>query len=386
MKTYIPLTSLLLTLLVLAACGSGDSTAPAKTTVSGFTSKGPFINGEVKIYAVTDGAKDALLARTTTDASGDYTVDISPYAGPIVVEASGTYKDEATNSIKIIPVDSPIRAALPWAQGAVYLPVTALTELAVLKMGSTLSSDTISAANALISDLFKVDVIATSPVAPTTAALAGVTQAQKDYTLALAAVSQMASTSAGENDTAKLNNVLTTLADSITTTGMAPNVANDIITALTDFVNPANTANNLTGITNTTTTNLVNIGTLLKSYKLKLQGSFTPGSVSGIQFDISLPSGVTINADSSTSAAMAGSLYLSSTMSSGALVASRYSSGSLTVGIITSHGLSADEFATLTCNIPIGAAAPASSAFSVVNARIIDINGATVAGAMVAVE
>lgn len=379
MKTFTTIASLLLVLLALTACGggSGSTTTPAaKTTVSGIASKGPIINGVVKIYAVTNGAKGALLIQTTTDATGNYTADISPYTGPIMAEASGSYLDEATGTTKTISADTPIRAVLPSAQGAVSLPVTALTELAYIKTGGTLTPSAITAANTLISDLFKVDIIATVPVAPTAAALATATQAQKDYALALATISQMMLTG-----TATLGDTLATLAQGISTAGMTTGASDAIKGALTTFV--TTNTNNTTGVKDTTSTNLVNAGTLTKSYKLVLQGTFTPGSVDGLQFDLSLPAGVTLNVDGATSAVLASSLTYSSTAFSGV---AKYLSGMLTVGIITTSGMSAGEVATLICNIPAGAGAPAASAFSVTNLKSIDKNGVAVTGTAIVVQ
>jgi len=381
MKRIATIASLLLLILALTSCGGGSP--GANTTVSGIASKGLIINGVVKIYSVTGGAKGVLLAQTTTDDNGFYTADISPYSGPIMVEASGSYQDEATGSTQTIPADSPLHAALSLAQGAVNLPVTALTELAVIKMGGDLTPEAISAANTLISDLFKVDIVATLPVSPTSAALASATQAEKDYTLALATVSQMASTSIGSSDSDKLNNALATIGLGISSTGMNTETVTAIQSALTDFVsNP----NNNTGVSNTTTTSLVNVGTLSKSYKLNLQGAFTPNSVTGLQFSLSLPVGVTLNANSSTSAVLSSSLVLSGATPSGTLLAAKYTPGSLTVAIITTNGLSAGEVITLTCNIPAGESAPSPTSFTVTNLRSIDQDGANVPGTSILIN
>ena len=384
MKKFVSIASLLL--LILALVGCGDETPPStanNTTVSGIASKGPIVNGVVKIYSVINGAKSTLLAQTTTDANGNYTANLGSYVGPIMVEVSGSYLDEATGLTKTISADSPIHAAHPSAQGAVNLPVTALTELAYIKAGNMLTPDAISAANALVSDLFKVDIIATSPVAPTTEALKTATQAQKDYTLALAAVSQMASTSTGTSDTEKLNNALTTTGQGISSTGMTTATVNAIQSALTAFVS---NANNQTGIKDTTATSLTNVGTLTRRYKLNLEGTFTPNSVTGLQFDLSLPDGVTLNVNSLTSAVLTSSLALSGNAPSGALLSAKGSSSGLTIGIITTSGLSAGEFATITCNIKAGASAPSPSAFFVTNLRSIDKYGATVAGTTITVK
>jgi hypothetical protein len=382
-------------MLYLSGCGGGGGAGPVispaptpttKTVVTGVAEKGPFVKGSsVSVYAVTGGAKGALLLQTTTsDDSGNYSADLGSYTGPVIVEASGSYHDEATGNIVPVLASAPIRAALPNAQGNVSLPVTPLTELAVQNAGATLNTATITAANTLVSSIFKVDIIATFPVAPTSAAFATATQTQKDYTLALATVSQIASTSAGASGTDKLQTALTALSQSISSTGMTPEATASFQTALSDFV--TTNSNNQTGVSSTSATSLVNVGTYTKSYLLSLQGAFATGAVKGLKFDVALPAGVTVNMDSADSSVLSSSLALSGGSTSGALLLGRFSAGSVTIGIITTAGFSAGQFATLTCNIPSGATAPSAAAFTVKNLNAIDLNGDLMAQATVALN
>lgn len=129
-----------------------------------------------------------------------------------------------------------------------------------------------------------------------------------------------------------------------------------------------------------------NAGTLTKSYTLSLQGNFTAGAVKGIQFDLVLPAGITVNTNNSDSAVLASSLTLSGSASSGAMLVARFASGNLTTGIITTQGLSSGAFATLICNIPDGTAVPVVSAFTVKNVNIIDGNGMPIPGSTVTVN
>lgn len=379
-------------MLALGACGGGGGSggqagiAPSgNTIVTGIASKGPVSKGTVKIYAVNNGAKDTLLTTVSTDDNGRYAATLGNYNGPIIVEASGSYLDEATGSIKTISADNPIRAALSMAKGSVTLPVTALTELAVQNAGITLTPDTIDAANRLVSALFKVDIINTLPVAPTTAALAGATQAQKDYTLALATVSQMASTSAGASDGEKLTNSLAILANGISATGMSSDAISAIQTSLNTFV--TGNSNNQTGITSTAAISLVNAGSLSKSYKLVLQGKIPSGAARGIQFDLLPPPGVTLNLNSTNASVLSSSLYLSADASSAGVLAAKYSaSGNVTIGIISSADITAGEFATLTCNIARGMDIPPAVLFFVTNLKVYDINLKAVPGVTVTVN
>src|SRR6516165_1975831 len=105
-------------LMTLAGCGggsSGNGPAPSsKVTVSGVASKGLIKNGTVKVYSATSNAtKGALLATAATDSSGHYSAEVTNYAGPIIVEATGSYLDEATGQTRTIDSTAPLRAALP---------------------------------------------------------------------------------------------------------------------------------------------------------------------------------------------------------------------------------------------------------------------------------
>ena len=378
----------------LAACGGGGggggatATPPdttAKTTVSGIASKGPFAQGSaVNVYSIVAGAKGSLIAQTTTsDSNGAYSANLGSYTGPVIIEVSGSYQDEATGKAVTVPATAPIRAALAQVQGNVTLPVTPLTELAVVNTGGSLTPATITAANTLVSSIFKVDIIATIPVPPTAAALAGASQAQKDYTLALAAVSQLASSSAGASDSAKLQTALTTLSQGITSTGMAAGASAAFQGALSGFV--ASGANT-TGIISTSSTTLVNVGAMSKSYTLSLQGNLAAGAVKGIQFDLVLPAGITVNVSNSDSSVLADSLTLSGNAPPGAMFGARFINGTLTSVIITTQGFSTGAFATLTCTIPAGTSAPTASALAVKNVTIIDGNGMPLAGVAVMVN
>lgn len=377
----------ILTMLALGACGGGGGGGgySGNTVVTGIASKGPFSRGTVRIYSVKDGVRDTLLTTVITDDNGRYAASLGSYSGPIIVEASGSYMDEATGSLKTVPADAPIRAALPLARGNVTLPVTALTELAVQNAGAALTTDTIDAANRLVSALFKVDIINTMPVAPTAAALVDASQYQLDYTLALATISQMASTSTGSSDGERLKNSLSTIANGISPEGMSSNTISAIRTSLTTFV--TGNSNNQTGITSTAVTSLVNAGSLSRSYKLVLQGKIPTGAARGIQFDLLLPPGVTLNLNSSNSSVLASSLSLSAGAASVGILAAKYStSGTVTIGIISSADVPAGEIATLTCNIPQGQETPPAVLFFVSNLKVYDLNLKTVPGVTVSVN
>ena len=380
----VPVLLLSVALMACGGGGGGGATATAtRTTITGMASKGPFVKGcSVLVYAVTNGTRGDVLSRTvTTDDSGSYSADLGNYSGPVMVEVSGSYRDEVTGDPVLVAASAPLRAVIPQAQGVVTLPVTPLTELAVKRVGSSLTPDAILAANNLVSEIFKVDIVNTLPVVPTTKAMATASQAQKDYTLALTAVSQLASESVGLSAPDKLTTALSALSRGISTSGMDSVTISTFESALSNYIN---SSSNSTGVTDASTTSLVNVGTLTHKYTLSLQGDLAAGFVKGIQFDLALPEGVTLNINSGDSTLLSSSLATAVTVPADAHLESRYAAGVVTVIIVTTQGLGSGGLITLTCNLPAGGSPPPASAFVVSNRKVSDhFGGAVVATIMV---
>ncbi len=190
----IPLT-LFFVLLLLSGCGSdyASDAATTDTIVSGVASKGIIAGGTVRVFALGGGgSKGVLLAEVETDENGVYAANLGEYRGPVMIEAFGPYTDEATGEQRRITENAPLRAALASAEGAVVTAVTPLTELAVRRAEAAgLGPEGIEEANALLSDIFGLDIRKTRTVFVTREAIEAATQEQKAYALCLAAISQM---------------------------------------------------------------------------------------------------------------------------------------------------------------------------------------------------
>jgi hypothetical protein len=379
------LNALLLATLALtfAGCGGGGTPAPAVTTVvNGVVSKGIIKNGTVKVYAVNaDGSKGSLLASVSSDDKGEYTANLA-YAGPILVEASGTYTDEATGQPVTVPADKPLHAALDNAIGSVTVAVTPLTELAFQKAGTALTPANIKAANALVSDLFNVDIINTKPVEPVKAVLDAATKEQKDYTLALATISKMAS---GTSVAAVISTLKTDIAAN--NDSMSAATAGQFTTALNNFL--SDTQHNQTGET-TPPPNLANIGTKTAVVRLSVQGVAT-ATVYGTDATIDLPAGVTVHVKNAASGEVADdALAASGVATSGSsLVTAKYSAAAGTapatihIALINSGGFGAGEVITLKCDIAPGATVSTGGFTVEAGAIIKDGTGIAVSGASV---
>jgi hypothetical protein len=376
----IRLTLALVPLLLLASCGGGAPVAPAPqaTVINGVASKGAITNGTVTVYALeSDGSKGVQLGTGSTNGNGGYSISIGGYKGLVMVEAYGAYTDEATGVPLNVPATAPLRAALANASGTVSLSVTPLTDLAVQQAGP-LTAQNVTAANALISDLFKVDIVATLPVAVTASAFqaTGTTQAQKDYALALAAVSQQMQTSGGD-----LAATLSSLNSGISATGMNAQTVTTITAAVNDFIaNPSNQ----TGVTTVANSALQSVGSTSMKLALVLTGS-SAASVRGVQTKITFPAGVTLRADSTGSilnGVMTQAANTPAGLSTGRFAAAgNGAAASATLAFVTTGTLLAGDFVTLNADLASGVSAPGAVAFALSGSKLVDAYGNVVSGA-----
>lgn len=370
----------LISLVLLTACGNkgGGAAVSYPTVVSGVASKGLIINGTVKVFALlADGSKGVLLGTGTTDSNGAYSVSIGNYSGPVVVEASGNYTDEATGQTMSVPASAPLQGALPNAAGAVTLAVTPLTDLAVRQAG-TLTSNNISAANELVSEAFKIDIITTIPAAPTAAAFQSstTTQEQKDYALALAAVSQQMQTSG--------NNLATTLANlnsGISSSGMSPQTAATLSEAATNFIaNP----NNLTSVTSIANSSVQEVGSTAWKLTAVLEGS-AAASVKGIQATITLPTGASVRTDAAGKL-LDGMIAATGSAANGSLAANYIpaaasSPAKVIIALMSSTNLSAGNVIILKVDMAPGSTTPSAGSFAITPSKLVGTGGSTVSGA-----
>jgi hypothetical protein len=380
----------MVSMLALAGCGGGGSsnpgapapvtpvvTPPVTATVAGVASKGIIVGGTVKIYALnSDGGKGAQLGQDTTRADGSYSIAVTGYVGPVTVEVSGNYTDEATGQTKSVPESAPLRAALGNASGNVTVAVTPLTDLAVRQAGA-LTAQNITTANGRISEFFKVDIIATTPVPPTSLAFLSTqtTQAQKDYTIALAAVSQIMQTSGND-----LATVLASLETGISPTGLSAQAAATITTAASAFI--ANT-NNQTGVSALSDTSLQTVGST--SMKLSLSLAGTGVAVRGFQTTLTLPAGVVIRAGAN-GVPLSGVIGVVGSAVNG-LFAGKYTAASsgapatLSLGLISNSVLALGDLVTIDVDLVGGISPPAAAAFSIAGSKVVDADGSALAGA-----
>jgi hypothetical protein len=147
-------------LSVLAACGGGGSSegitaASLASTISGTATKGPMSNATVAAYGISGGQTGAQIATATTDPSGNFTMTVGSYAGPVMLQVSGgSYTDETTGMLMTMAPGDVMTAVMPAiAAGATnggvqVTPVTAMAQAMASHMSGGMTDANIAAANA----------------------------------------------------------------------------------------------------------------------------------------------------------------------------------------------------------------------------------------------
>jgi len=118
--------------LLLSACGSGDSSPAAtvnptatpsvSTTISGTVVDAFVVSASVTPYQINaDGSLGAAIAcvpsnscPATSDANGNYTINLGSYSGPVMLQATGgSYTDTVTGQVVSLPSGLALSTILP---------------------------------------------------------------------------------------------------------------------------------------------------------------------------------------------------------------------------------------------------------------------------------
>jgi hypothetical protein len=128
---------------LLAACSSdddkdnGDPPPPGNTT-SGMAVKGPFTGGTVTAFEVSGtGTVGTQLGTGTVDASGQFSVDVGTYVGPMLLRVSGgSFMDEATGATSQNAELYSFTTAVTGTNSANITPLTGIVALRALQRAS----------------------------------------------------------------------------------------------------------------------------------------------------------------------------------------------------------------------------------------------------------
>lgn len=379
----------LLATLALSGCGGGGSdvggaaavTPPqAKTTLTGMASKGPIQAGTVKAFAVSFGVVDtsAPLVQGQTDAGGNYSINIGPYKGPVVVEVTGgTFTDEVSGTAVALKI--PLRAVFTnISTGTKTVAVTPMTELAFRKAKGSgpFTTDSISSANASVSSTFGLrDIVSTLPMP------GGASDDQKKYAAACGSFSQLVNNqkNSGESLDDALPRLLTRMGDEQEHNGK---LSLDSILMLNNAIsNFHSNGNNQTGGT------IVPLS-LPASGRLTLSTAGTANIIAGIDITLNLPAGIIVDADPLTGVVADGVVTISGVAAVGTrnVTVAKYTPASIgtlaNLHIIMANalGFPLGEFVTIQFDLTTGATFPAANAFSVTNFFAKGLDGAGLSG------
>jgi hypothetical protein len=213
-RVMIGLSTLALAASMLVGCGGGGSGndnsgggpgTAATGILSGTATKGPVGGAAVRAFAVNNGTKGSQLGSAMTDSSGNFTMTMGAYSGPVLLQVhGGAYLDEATGArMNMLDADelTCVVPAVTVTAGSTTagIQVTALTSMAQawaehMAGGMTMANATM--ANARIGAAYVgtgADIVMMHPIDPTVAGSAnGASIEAKNYGMMLAAMSQAA--------------------------------------------------------------------------------------------------------------------------------------------------------------------------------------------------
>jgi hypothetical protein len=203
-----------LTASLIVACGggvggnasAGNGSGPGTTgTISGTAIKGPVSGATVTGYAITNGVKGSQLGSARTNGSGDFTMTVAAYSGPMMLEVhGGSYLDEASGSHMDMLNADQLTCALPsitisagsTMTGIQVTPLTSMAQAWAQHMAGGMTMSNVTQANSRMGDDYlgtSVDIVMTHPIDPTVSGAAnGASIDSKDYGMLLAAMSQEA--------------------------------------------------------------------------------------------------------------------------------------------------------------------------------------------------
>ena len=180
---------------------TGGTAATGK--VSGTVFNGEMSQGMVTTYAVNNGTRAAQIASTTMDSSGEFSMSLGSYAGPMMLQVTGgTFADEATGTTMHMGTSDVMTAVMTsiasgaQVSGICITAVTSMAQARAAAMSGGMTDANIGAANTAVGNYFMMsNLLTTRPIDMTMAGsgtASGVTQEQMNHGAAIAAMSQSA--------------------------------------------------------------------------------------------------------------------------------------------------------------------------------------------------
>ena len=200
------LVTFLSTAVLLASCGGGgggSATSSSTTgTLSGTATKGPVNGGTVTAFGISaNGTRGAQIGSAKTGAQGNFAMHVGNYSGAVMLQLSGgQYRDEATDQTMNMYQNAVMTAVIPdmiagETIGNIEItPLTSMAQARAQNMTGGMTQANIASANSTMGQFFDIsDILTTHPMDPLVQdSGAGANQAQRNYGMTLAAMSQEA--------------------------------------------------------------------------------------------------------------------------------------------------------------------------------------------------
>jgi hypothetical protein len=190
---------------ILTVVDEAINGCPAGTmgTISGTAVKGPVANATVTALAVgSDGPAGAQIGSAVTDASGNFTMQVGNYSGPLMLQMmGGSFPDEATGTRMEMGTDM-MTAAIPnmtagaTLDGIEITPLTSMAQRMAQNMPGGMTEANIMQSNSALGRYCDVsDILSGHPMDPTASGSgADADQDQRNYGMMIAAMSEYADT------------------------------------------------------------------------------------------------------------------------------------------------------------------------------------------------
>lgn len=251
--------------LALSGCGGGGGSAPApgapvagtpgtpaQRTVQGTAAKGLIKGANVSLYALdAQGVRaGTALATAVTGADGTYKLQIAATVQNFVIEVSAapgaTMADEATGTDIALPADMKLRSVVTLASNATgtyegtVSPLTEMVARTAQTADGKLPQQAVAQAKSAVRTLFGFDPETVKPINSNTDAVASASEDEKNHSLALAAISKMASTATADcaqgNAGERISCVVTKLASSVSVKDGQPSLDQNRLAQFRDAI------------------------------------------------------------------------------------------------------------------------------------------------------
>jgi hypothetical protein len=182
--------------------GAGGAASP-QGTMSGTAVMGAMSAGTATAYSVASGTMGPMIGTSTVDASGHFSIPLGAYAGTVMLQVTGgTFVDPANGTPMTMQSGDVMTSCVPsvtagsTTSGVQVTPLTSMAQMMAEYMSGGMTAANAGAANTAVGNYFMAgDILMTSPMDPSMMGSAsGATQAQKNYGMSIAAMSEYAKT------------------------------------------------------------------------------------------------------------------------------------------------------------------------------------------------